>query len=456
MWDVNQIWQSEKFKSMLLYERDNCREKLVYDVNKLLNAYFKMLSSDTRQEASLFLIRNNDPQLLALIFSLISITHNKDDLSAYLGDPKLLEYMSDMIIIEDKKSITSFRTHSMSIPEKNMDIGESFAIPKSSLSVYNVDLHKWEHFIDDWRFEYDNNIVTVDSGIVTAKKPGSTIIHCINKKNGGGIRIKINSGKVRQANIGEFFFTQIRNIIAHGRFVLANSGSYDTLAEYGEYNMYPGDNRYSFGLQRELVLYDKNQLNIVYGSNNSFNPKYLIYLAKTLYLKDQNKFLQFIKTFDEETNAVSFIDLFEGRNPLSEDSPKKFTEDELNDFKALLILSKFYINFIYNYDSFEKKSFNYDTLTIKDEVKGGLDNHQLIYEIRTAIMHGRYTYGDEGFHFWNIDKKTNQKSFDLKIKYDDIINLISQKEELFNNNMTYNPNMEYYMKKNPSFSISLK
>ncbi len=32
----------------------------------------------------IFLIYNNDPQLVALIFSLISITHNKDDLSNYI------------------------------------------------------------------------------------------------------------------------------------------------------------------------------------------------------------------------------------------------------------------------------------------------------------------------------------------------------------------------------------
>ena len=39
MWDANQSWQSESFKNMLIYERNNAREKLIYDVNQRLNAY---------------------------------------------------------------------------------------------------------------------------------------------------------------------------------------------------------------------------------------------------------------------------------------------------------------------------------------------------------------------------------------------------------------------------------
>lgn len=39
MWDDNQSWQSEAFKKMLVYERNNGREKFIYDVNQQLNAY---------------------------------------------------------------------------------------------------------------------------------------------------------------------------------------------------------------------------------------------------------------------------------------------------------------------------------------------------------------------------------------------------------------------------------
>ena len=67
MWDANQSWQSDKFKAMLIYERNNDREKFIYDVNQILNAY-----NDINRNFN-YLIGNDDPQLLALIFSLISI-----------------------------------------------------------------------------------------------------------------------------------------------------------------------------------------------------------------------------------------------------------------------------------------------------------------------------------------------------------------------------------------------
>ena len=54
--------------------------------------------------------------------------------------------------------------------------------------------------------------------------------------------------------------------------------------------MLSSDNRYSRGTQREMIIYDNNQLNVVYGGENSLNPKYVIHLAKTLYNKDGNCF----------------------------------------------------------------------------------------------------------------------------------------------------------------------
>ena len=91
MWDANQSWQSEAFKNMLIYERNNAREKLIYDVNQRLNAY-----NNIKKNAE-FLIGNDDPQLLALIFSLISITYNKDDLSEYIKNEDLSDYMNAWI-----------------------------------------------------------------------------------------------------------------------------------------------------------------------------------------------------------------------------------------------------------------------------------------------------------------------------------------------------------------------
>ena len=89
MWDANQSWQSDRFKAMLIYERNNDREKFIYDVNQMLNAY-----NDINRNFN-YLIGNDDPQLLALIFSLISITYNKD----------VINDLSTLRFIEEKKNV---------------------------------------------------------------------------------------------------------------------------------------------------------------------------------------------------------------------------------------------------------------------------------------------------------------------------------------------------------------
>ena len=93
MWDANQCWQSDRFKAMLIYERNNDREKFIYDVNQMLNAY-----NDINRNFN-YLIGNDDPQLLALIFYLISITYNKDDLSDYIKNEDLSNYNINYFLI---------------------------------------------------------------------------------------------------------------------------------------------------------------------------------------------------------------------------------------------------------------------------------------------------------------------------------------------------------------------
>lgn len=426
MWDANQSWQSESFKNMLIYERNNAREKLIYDVNQRLNAY-----SNIKKNAE-FLIGNDDPQLLALIFSLISITYNKDDLSEYIKNEDLFDYMNAWIQTNDEFSTTLVGHTFQKMPEKNLNIGEKFAIPHSTLTIYvpnNNGGGSWVYDINDWEFNYDHSILSIDHGEITSLKNGCTIIECINKKYGGRRRIKINSGNIKQSYITEFFFTQIRNIIAHGRFTFINSGLYDTLDEYGKYNMSSTDNRYQKGTQRDLLIYENNQLNVAYDKENTFNPKYIIYLAKTLYTKEGNPFINFINIFDTNHSWV-----------LIKRELDKLTPKEKEDFYSLILLSKFYINFIYNYDTADKDNYDYTKLPVKDELRGTLKSEEFIYEIRTAIMHGRYTYQNSEFNFWNVDKKDNTvKTFDIHITYDDFVALFITKEEDFYNNMKYDP-----------------
>lgn len=425
MWDANQSWQSDKFKAMLIYERNNDREKFIYDVNQILNAY-----NDINRNFN-YLIGNDDPQLLALIFSLISITYNKDDLSDYIKNEDLSNYMDPVIQTNDEFSSTVFG-HTFKMREKNLNIGEQFIIPQSTLTIYvpNDNGSGNKIFdINDWEFNYDSSVVSINNGVITALKKGCIIIECINKKYNGIRRIKINSGNIKQSHITEFFFTQIRNIIAHGRFTLINSGAYDTLAEYGRFNMPTSDNRYKRGSQRDLLIFENNQLNVAYDRENTFNPKYLIHLAKTLYAKDNNPFIKFIDIFD---NSDDFVEIRQKLGAL--------TLQQQKNFYSLILLSKFYINFIYNYDSNDKDNYNYDVLPINSSLKGNLTNKEFIYEIRTAIMHGRYTHQNNEFNFWNFDKKDNNiKTFNVKISDDDFINLFIYKEEKFYEDMKYNP-----------------
>ena len=324
--------------------------------------------------------------------------------------------------------------HTFRIPEKNLSIGEKFNIPHSTLTIYvlNSDGSGTRVFdINDWKFNYDSSIVSINNGVITSLKKGCTIVECINKSSGEQRRIKINSGNIKQSHITEFFFTQIRNIIAHGRFTLINSGSYDTLDEYGSYNMSSTDNRYNRGIQRDLLIYENNQLNVAYDKDNTFNPKYLIHLAKTLYAKEGNPFIKFINIFDTNDNWIHLKQEIE-----------QLTPKEKEDFYALILLSKFYINFIYNYDTSDKDNYDYDKLSIKNELRGTLTNKEFIYEIRTSIMQGRYKYQNHIFNFWNVDKKNNNiKTFDIKISYDDMITMFLAKEEEFYKNMKYDPNI---------------
>lgn len=242
-------------------------------------------------------------------------------------------------------------------------------------------------------------------------------------------KIKINSGDIKQSNITEFFFTQIRNIIAHGRFTLVNSGKYDSISEYKTFNLPSFDDRYVYGSQRNLLIYDFNQLNIAYDKNNNINPKYISYLAKNLYVKKDNPYIKFIDIFENKVDILDIESIF-----------NNFSKEEFDLYNSLIILSKFYINFIYNYDSYDKDNYNYDLLKIDNKLKNNLTNKEFIYEIRTSIMHGRYEYKDNIFNFWNTDKKDkNIKTFDVKITDKDLLKLSLTKEEDFYSNMKYDP-----------------
>ena len=133
MYDTNRNWQSEIFRNMLNYERQHEREKFIFDVNQILNAYHNVRKNFE------FLIFNNDPQLVAFIFSLISITHNKDDLSKYIKEEDLSDYMKEIIKTNDEFNSSVYAHSFRKMPEKNLNIGEFFSIPQSTLTIVDID-----------------------------------------------------------------------------------------------------------------------------------------------------------------------------------------------------------------------------------------------------------------------------------------------------------------------------
>lgn len=55
--------------------------------------------------------------------------------------------------------------------------------------------------IDDWEFNYNHDVVSINNDIITSIKKGCIIVECVNKKYNETRRIKINSGNVKQSNI---------------------------------------------------------------------------------------------------------------------------------------------------------------------------------------------------------------------------------------------------------------
>ena len=248
MWEIDNNWQSDEFKQMLFYERLHEREKFIYDVNKVLYGY---INNNFR-----YMIHYNDPQLLALIFSLISITYNKDDLSEYIKNENLNSYMKGTMTTNDEAETTILSHSFKKFDELNLKLGEKISIPENYLKIYFYEdgKSKNESIFEDWEFKYDPSVISINNGEIESLKKGCILVECYNKKRDRYKKIKINSGNIKQTNITEYFFTQIRNIIAHGLFTFVNSGGYDTLKEYGSYNMSCYDNRYMRGSQRDFWI----------------------------------------------------------------------------------------------------------------------------------------------------------------------------------------------------------
>lgn len=219
----------------------------------------------------------------------------------------------------------------------------------------------------------------------------------------------------------------MRNIIAHGRFLEIDSYSELNNGEYKTTNWITDE-------QRKIKLEPINRLNKDYNNDNYIRISYFI-----------NKVLQILQYQYQKENNISVTSSADVKNLIKVSITKTsnsffkilgslyYNIDDLiidnKDIKAITLLSKFYINFIYNYDTLEKNTFDYSIIST---------NEQYIYNIRTAIMHGWYKYDNENFVFWT--EKNGNIVFRENISFNNLLGLTNKKQTIFNLNTQFNIN----------------
>ena len=442
------------------YCLDNSREKFIYDSNRVLNNYLKCLKNEN------FSIKIDDPSLMAFLFSIIIFLKEKDNFDNY--NNKIFE--NDIFHLKDclnqksenfnilEVSVSGFEK----IPNSGIELsGEQFEeikkhISNKALYYDNLELKNWNGHIN---IESQNNkIIECFTDKFILKRTGMALIKCSYLYGTKNLYIKFNIGNNKEKNLYRFYFEQLRNVFGHGRFSYNKQGFYTSKNCFDEYIDYNGSfaekaEYFNSRMVTKIVLNDENRLNIMYNGNNWLNISSFIKNVINLSLCDEkilsenlgrnysdygfgsNIDFSYIFTPDFKNKFLKYIILFFPFDYVKRDI--NVFDDVMNnksiDLYALILLSKFYINYIYNYDIFEKLNFNYDKLELNEK-----DNLSYIYMIRNSIAHGRYKYDERGFEFYNINKNGEINFFRL-ISFDDFEILINKKEQLFYDNMNYDP-----------------
>lgn len=449
-------------KYSLLHER----EKFIYDCNLNINNY---LECTKRQELLAF---DDNPSLLAFLFSIIAFLREKDDLSlkddAFFQNDILGLKGFDMLKSQNFNIIEINVDGFNSVPREGIEFSESQldSIKKLILSkaVY-IDNGEYKNWKDELNIESQHpNIIEYRDDKLIIRKTGVCLFKCSYLYGAKNVLVKFNVGNIKEKNWYKFFLEQLRNIFAHGRFTF-NAKGFET-----SYNCYNSSINYDYSSKinadkcleyfenrkaMRIQLYDKNRLNIAYNGNNWISISRIIESVINLSIINN------VENNSDENTKIKYSDCgfgtdFDLSEVFKDEYPNKFIkylvlffpfdyrkskkniiQDVINynsvDFYALLLLSKFYVNFIYNYDNSDKMNFDYETLDINER-----DKKDYIYMLRTSIAHGRYNYDKDGFIFYNCND-AGEEIFNRKISFKNFEELINLREQIFYSNMEYDP-----------------
>lgn len=394
------------------YEILFARDKFVYLSNKVLDDVLET---------------NNikDKLLLELLYSIILFSSIKDEL---FNDEYPYDYLFN---IKEPFNLNGLSAN-FSMPELNIDTNIQYNI-NEIVKEFITKLQNQDYFHNDLftldlnniNIYCDDNQVSINDKNLIIQKKG---VYLLNITCGDyDFNLKINCGKISEKDISKFYANQMRNIIAHGRFLEIDSYSELNNGEYKTTNWITDE-------QRKIKLEPINRLNKDYNNDNYIRISYFI-----------NKVLQILQYQYQKENNISTTSSADVKNLIKVSITKTsnsffkilgslyYNIDDLiidnKDIKAITLLSKFYINFIYNYDTLEKNTFDYSIIST---------NEQYIYNIRTAIMHGWYKYDNENFVFWT--EKNGNIVFREKISFNNLLGLTNKKQTIFNLNTQFNIN----------------
>lgn len=394
------------------YEILFARDKFVYLSNKVLDDVLET---------------NNikDKLLLELLYSIILFSSIKDEL---FNDEYPYDYLFN---IKEPFNLNGLSAN-FSMPELNIDTNIQYNI-NEIVKEFITKLQNQDYFHNDLftldlnniNIYCDDNQVSINDKNLIIQKKG---VYLLNITCGDyDFNLKINCGKISEKDISKFYANQMRNIIAHGRFLEIDSYSELNNGEYKTTNWITDE-------QRKIKLEPINRLNKDYNNDNYIRISYFI-----------NKVLQILQYQYQKENNISTTSSADVKNLIKVSITKTsnsffkilgslyYNIDDLiidnKDIKAITLLSKFYINFIYNYDTLEKNTFDYSIIST---------NEQYIYNIRTAIMHGWYKYDNENFVFWT--EKNGNIVFRENISFNNLLELTNKKQTIFNLNTQFNIN----------------